>query len=930
MRPQLAPPPALQAALREALDPSRVRLRYLDRIAYASDASVYRQVPLAVAQPATLAEVRHLFRLARQWRLPLVFRAAGTSLSGQAVTDGILVDVSRYWRRVEVLEGGARVRVEPGVRGGYVNRLLAPYHRKIGPDPASIDACMMGGILANNSSGMCCGVAHNAYHTLESMKCLLPQGTLVDGAAPDAEERLATEAPEIAQGLRELKRRIEADRDLTRRIRHKYRMKNTVGYSLNAFLDFETPVQILQHLMIGSEGTLGFIAEAVLRTVPDPPLKTTGLLFFRDLSEACSAIEPLQQSGAVALELMDRASLASVEDAPGVPAGIRELPAGAAALLVEYAEEDTGALASRAAAFAAAAQRLRALGVHGPTCEADARAALWRVRQGLIASVGARRPRGTSMIIEDVVFPVARLARAVVELQALLREHGYDAAIIFGHAKDGNLHFVLTQAFDTESEIERYDRFMRALAELVVHRHAGALKAEHGTGRNMAPFVETEWGPAATAVMRALKQVVDPEGILNPGVVVSDDPRAHLRHLKTLPEIAPEVDACIECGFCERVCPSRDLTLTPRQRIAVRRELARLAGAGAGREAARELEADFAYDGLETCAADGLCALACPVGIDTGRLVKRLRGEAHGVVAREWARMAAERIRRLGGVARALVALARCIPAPLRGYLPPYDPQLPPPAPPLPHLAAADEARAVYVPCCPVRVFGPDGGMPPLPEVVGATASRAGWPLWIPEGCEDVCCGLPFASRGYAEAAREALGRFVRALWRWSERGRRPLVLDTTPCTYTLRAAELDGELGELRRQMEILDGLEFAERCLVPSLRLRAVASAVVLHPVCSATKLGLASTMERLAARCAQRVVIPLGAGCCGFAGDRGWRVPELTAAAAREEAQAVLAGAYDGYYSSSRTCEHAMRRATGRPYRSLWYLLEEASRA
>jgi len=488
----------LATDLSNLLADDRVSVRYLDRVAHANDASVYRLVPRVVVHPIDVREVQSLFRYSRAQRIPLTFRAAGTSLSGQAITDGILAVLSRHWRELEVLDNGQRVRVQPGVIGGVVNRHLQPLGAKIGPDPASINACMMGGILANNSSGMCCGVAQNAYHTLDSMRYVLPGGCLVDSARPDADEVLGREAPELTAGLRRLKERIEGDAALRDRIRVKYRLKNTMGYSLNAFLDYSRPVDILTHLMIGSEGTLGFIAEAVLRTVPDYPFKHTGLLFFPDVPRACSAIAALSESGARALELMDRASLRAIESRPGIPAGLRDLDVDAAALLVEYQCESQTELAQKSSDCERLLPDLPLCLQPTFTRDAGQQAALWQVRRGLIPSVGAMRRRGTSFIIEDVVFPPERLATGVTELQALLVRHDYDDAIVFGHAKDGNLHFVLTQAFDDAGDIRRYDRFMHELAELVAGRHGGALKAEHGTGRNMAPFVMSEWGPDAT------------------------------------------------------------------------------------------------------------------------------------------------------------------------------------------------------------------------------------------------------------------------------------------------------------------------------------------------------------------------------------------------------------------------------------------------
>ncbi|MBA3687175.1 MAG: FAD-binding oxidoreductase, partial [Planctomycetes bacterium] len=651
--------PGLRRALEAILAPERILTDPIARIAWASDASFYRLIPQAVAQPDSIAEVQALLRLARNRGIPIAVRAGGTSLSGQAITDGILVDVGRHWRRLEVIDGGARVRAQPGVIGATVNAALKPYAAKMGPDPASIASCMIGGIVANNSSGMCCGVVENAYHTLESLVFVLADGTCIDTAAHDADARFHALAPALASGLLALKRRLEADHALVARIRAKYRRKNTTGYALNALLDHGDAVSIFRHLLVGSEGTLAFIAEATLRTVPDLPAKRTAMLAFATIGDAARAIAPLTQAGAAAIEIMDRAALRSVETNKGAPDWIAALGDGAAALLVEFHGRDAVEVDARLERAGPLLMELAPLHPARFTADAYEQAALWKIRKGMFPSVGAVRARGTSVILEDVCFPVDRLAPAIGDLQDLFRRHHYHDAIIFGHAKDGNLHFVVSQAFSDSGEIERYHRFVSELVELVVERYDGALKAEHGTGRNMAPFVEAEWGPEAYAVMCELKRLADPDGVLNPGVVINRDPRAHLKDLKPLPVVEDEVDKCIECGFCEAKCPSRDVSLTPRQRIVVRRERARLVGSGEDPALLASLEGAYGWHALDTCATDGLCASACPVDIDTGKLVKRLRAEAHSPFAQRVALSLARSFAAVEGGARLGMAVAR-------------------------------------------------------------------------------------------------------------------------------------------------------------------------------------------------------------------------------------------------------------------------------
>ena len=943
-------PHSLSDSLAQIINRERVLTRPIERIAYASDASFYRLIPQAVVLAKGVEEIRGLFQFSRTHRVPLTFRAAGTSLSGQAVTDGILVEVAKHWREVRVEDRGRKIRVQPGVIGGQVNLALRAYRAKMGPDPASINTCMMGGILANNSSGMCCGVTQNAYHTLHSITFVLPSGTVIDTAHPEADEIFRQREPRLCQGLLDLKRGIEAKPQLAERIRAKYKMKNTTGYSLNAFLDFERPVDIFRNLLIGSEGTLAFIAEAVLNTVPDLPIKYTGLLLFPSVHAACAAIGPLRDADAKALELMDRASLRSVQDQPGIPPSIKGLPPEAAGLLAEFQAVDEKDRATLEKLAREAVGGLQLLDPGRFTHDAAEQALLWKIRQGLYPSVGAARKRGTTVIIEDVVFPIQSLADGTVELIRTAGRHGYEEAILFGHAKDGNLHLTITQSYNTQAEVDRYARFMDDMVRLVVTQYDGALKGEHGTGRNMAPFVETEWGPEAYAIMRRLKELVDPDGLLNPGVILNPDPKAHLADLKSLPEVEDEVDKCIECGYCESKCPSQDLTLTPRQRIVVRREMMRLKEQGGDPEIARALEATFPYMALDTCAVDGLCATACPVSINTGDLTKRFRRLRHPEWAQDLARRLAEHFALLEAPMRlglwmghttqsllgagTMAGVTRAIRAIIRQPFPQWSREMPRPASGQPPVTNKAGAQAVYFPACISRVMGHLPGEPAemsLMEAFVTVASRAGRSMWIPADVEGACCGVPFSSKGYDQAHAVAANRAIERFWEWSDEGQLPIVVDTSPCTYgltTCRPSLTAVNQGRFDR-LKILDSVAFVHDEVLPRLTVRRRFRSVALHPVCSVVKMNLTGKLEAIARFCCDQVTLPVNAGCCGFAGDRGFLFPELTESATRREAAEVLEGQHEGFYSSSRTCEIGMTRATGQIYRSYIYLLEQATR-
>ncbi len=932
----------LKKELTAILAQDRVLTRPVDLATYATDASLYRILPQAVVRPRDVKEIQDLFAFARRAHVPLTFRAAGTSLSGQALGTGIIVDCTRHWRSLEIMSNGARVSVGPGVIAGLVNRYLAPYGFKLGPDPASIDACTIGGIVANNSSGMCCGIEKNAYKTLESLKFILPSGTLMDSATPDASEVLRQLEPKIWAGIAALRDRLRANSALVEKIRRKYKLKNTMGYSLNAFLDFSDPVEILWHLLVGSEGTLAFVVGAVFRNIPDLACKSAGLLFFDDVRAACAAIAPLRESHAAALELMDRASLQSVQGKPGVPDFITMLPPAASALLVEHQAATPGELDVLSNGLEEVLISLPVLRRTSVTRNAAEQAALWTIRKGIIPSVGAVRRRGTTLITEDVVFPVEALADGVLGLQDLFRKHRYDDSVIFGHAKDGNLHFLLSQGTNDAREIDQLAAFLDDLSHLVIGRFDGALKAEHGTGRNMAPFLETEWGSDALAIMRELKRLVDPEGILNPGVILNENPRIHLRDLKTIPEVEEEADTCIECGFCEPKCPSRDLTVTPRQRILILREAARM-GLQHRKSEADQFLRDATYEVLDTCATDSLCATACPVSIDTGRMVKNLRRERHGEISlatSEWlARHFAFTEYAARGALRAGHAQAS-----LLGHGPlerlsrffsflgvgGWSADMPHAARPLP-CTAREGAKALYFPSCITRIFGVAPGELSVAEMVVAVAGRSGAAIWIPPKIKGTCCGMPFSSKGYKGAYARCVNSAIHGLWEWSEEGKLPVILDTSPCAFTLKTCR--EALSEANRErfdhLRIMDSIEFARDVVLPGLMIRRRLNAVALHPVCSVVKMNLTAALREIAGSCSESPFIPVETGCCGFAGDRGFLHPELTEAAARAEAAEIARRSFDGYYSSSRTCEIGMSRATGRPWRSFWSLLDQVSR-
>jgi len=374
------------------------------------------------------------------------------------------------------------------------------------------------------------------------------------------------------------------------------------------------------------------------------------------------------------------------------------------------------------------------------------------------------------------------------------------------------------------------------------------------------------------------------------------------------------------------------------------------------------LAADFQYAGVDTCAVDGLCATACPVGINTGELTKQFRAQSHSsrsektalLIANhfEWAERATgwgvraghmlENLqpRRHDGAKGKESFLASSVKAAekITGLtLPKWNAYIPYRSTLPSNASASGEKQFIYFPSCISRQLGVPRSMANTPasslaDTLMTVANRADVRLTIPFMVTGTCCGMPFSSKGYVAAYRATLHKAIKNCWEWSEHGTYPMVIDTTSCTHTLRTCSdsLSDADKELYQQMTFLDSIEFIHDILLPRLSIQRLPRDVVLHPNCSARKLGLDSKMTDIAACCARSAAVPLTLGCCGFAGDRGLLFPELTASATEKESTEVNAREYGGYYSSNITCEIGMSAATGREYRSVVYLVEEASRA
>ena len=927
-------PRAFLDELRTVLgDPDRVRADALTRHAQAHDASHFLLLPEAVVVPRDSAEVARLLQVSRHHGVPLTFRSGGTSLSGQSVTDRLLVDTRRHFRDVEILDGGLRVRVQPGVTVRQLNARLLRHGRKFGPDPASEAACTVGGVLANNASGMACGTVENSYRTLESVIAVLPSGTVVDTGASDADERLRAREPDLYEGLFALRGRILGNPRSVAKLAQQFSMKNTMGYGLNALVEYDTPAAILTHLLVGSEGTLAFVTSATFRTVPLRTRAASALLVFDDLFAASAALPALVATDAATLELMDATSLRVGQSFPDCPPAVARIAVNRqAALLLEYQGTTAEELAELTAAAAPTLADLPTADTVELTGDAGIRGGWWKLRKGLYSSVAGARPTGTTALLEDIVVPVPRLAETCRDLAVLFDRYDYRDSVVFGHAKDGNIHFMLTDRFETDEQLGRYSNFTEDMVELVLG-HDGSLKAEHGTGRVMAPYVRRQFGDELYEVMCQVKRLFDPHNILNPGVVISDDPQLHLKHIKLAPVVEPEVDRCTACGFCEPVCPSRNLTLTPRQRIAAWRAIrgAELAG---DTELVAELTDDYRYAAVQTCAVDGMCQTACPVLINTGDLVKRLRKQdqprANTAVwtaaAGRWAAVTRGASAGLTAMSHLPGALAPVVTAANGGAravagddrVPLWSAELPGGGPRRRRPAPESAPVAVYLPACVNTMFGPADGGPGVQADFEQLCERAGITLLVPPEIESLCCGTPWSSKGIPGGYDRMRERVLPAVLAATRDGELPVVTDASSCTEGFHA--LLGSAPHIR----VLDAMQFVVEHVLPKLGDYERVPSVSVHPTCSSTRLQLNATLATLAAAVADDVHIPEDWGCCAFAGDRGMLHPELTASATAPEAVEVAQRDAVAHVSCNRTCELGMTRAVGRPYQHVLELL------
>lgn len=915
--------------VRQFVSSDRIYTDDLHRLAWGTDAGFYREIPEIVIRSKNEEEVSKLLKLSDKYELPVTFRAAGTSLSGQAITNSILIVAGKNWEDYEVIENGEKIVLQPGIIGSRVSDILQPYGRIFSPDPASKKSAMVGGIVMNNASGMNCGTHANSDRVLVSARIVLADGTVLDTGNEDSKKAFAASHPEFVKKIEELRDRVNADEELVKRIKHKYAIKNVTGLNILPFVLFTDPFEIITHLMVGSEGTLAFGSQFTMNSGHLYKHSASAMLYFKSLREASEAVVAMRQGPIHSAEMLDKKSLSSVNDTTGV---------GLTAVLTETKADTKEELDANIAELTRLLEPFDLAVPARFTDNPEEYSKYWAIRSGIFPSVGGTRPIGTTVIIEDVAFHIEDLPNATVDLAEMLEKHGYEDSCIYGHALEGNYHFIIAQRFDSEEEIAKYKNLMLEVEKLVVDKYDGSLKAEHGTGKNMAPFVVHEWGEKAFEIMREVKQLFDPKNILNPGVIFNDDAECYVKGLKPMPITNERVNKCIECGFCEVNCVSCGFTLSSRQRIVIQRELSRLRETGEDNARLKRLEEQFKYYGNETCAGDGLCSTSCPMKINVGEMIHDLREEAlpKGSFGYKVGDFAANHLQGIKNVLRPVLSAASAAQSIIgdkgveivgktlhKTGIPLWTPSMPTGHYSCPMTKTESKKKVVYFPSCLNQTMGHshvDHEKKDLVNKMVEFLEKVGYEIIYPEGMQNLCCGMIWESKGMPEIANRKTRELEEALWKASEHGKYPVLCDQSPCLHRMR---------DHITKMHLYEPVEFIHDLVAPDLEFTPIDEAVTVHVTCTMRRMGLGDKVIALAKMCSRNVIVPEGVGCCGFAGDKGFTHPELNSYALRKlRPQLEKAGVKRGF-SNSRTCEIGLTTNSGVPYQSIVYLVDECAK-
>lgn len=940
----------------------RIYTDYLRRFAYGTDASCYRYVPRVVVWAFDESEIVKLFALSRKYNTPLTFRAAGTSLSGQACSDSVLVLANARWQNISIQDNASSIVCDCGVIGSEANEALKPFRKKIGPDPATINNAMIGGIFSNNSSGMCCGVKQNSYNTIKSVRVILHDGFVLDTSARAKSneniQSFLTHHKDKANALLALRDEILKSDELPKLIRRKFAIKNTTGYSINTLLDFSDIKDILNHIFIGAEGTLGFVSQVEYECVDDYTFKACALLFYENLKLAAKAVRILAENEDIvsAAELMDYACLKSAQHLGDIDKRILNVKQGQCTLLVQLEDSTLKDLESKINTISQALKVAPSLFGENFSTDEKQMASWWKIRKGLLPLSASLRPSGSIVITEDICFEIESFAQGIEEITRLFAEFNFEG-IIFGHALSGNVHFIITPNLNDKDESARFGAFMEAMVDSVLSL-GGSTKAEHGTGRMIAPFVEREWGKSAYAINQKIKSIFDPHNLINPDVIITNDARIHLKNLKHSSEVEDFINQCMECGFCEKVCPSKELTLTPRQRIAVRKEIKRLENLQSKsleeEEWLKELKEGYVYFGIDTCATCSMCATLCPLEIDSAKIALTLKPTLTSNIAQFIASNLGKHFGSTLALAKAGLkfvnmsshffganTISKWSKTTKNLLRTPYIPTSMPHANEKVYFGDSvskieSDKKVIYFSTCINRVLAPSIkalDKRPLQEVFESLCKKAGINIIYPHNITNLCCGKAF--KDYPKTSEQKAQELYEALktMKGSEETI-DIVCDHSACSYELIQTIKHKQDLQNISGIKVFDMPEYIANVLLERLRITPLNEDIALYAICATKKGGWDNTLDIIAKACTNGNIIKhTKTQCCGFAGNKGFICPELNESALRELSEFyVQKKQVDKHlrrgFASSSTCEIGLNDKTNIIWQNLLYLVDEVS--
>ena len=743
----------------------------ITRTIYSYGASIYKIRPKGVVIPEDKDDVVEIVRYAHRNHIPITPRGACTSLAGQAVGSGIIMDFTKYMNRIVSYGGGDTVTVQPGLVYGELNRFLSKYGKVFPPDPSSGDYCTIGGMIADNSGGPRPVKYGNTSAWCEELEVVLADGTLI-------RLRPGTEIPHISEQLTELFRK---NADVIKKWAPKV-MRSASGY--NVYDVAKDDGLDLVKLIVGSEGTLAVITEAKLKLSPAPKFRATLLIFIKEISAIADIVKSLRELSPSAIEFMDETFIGLARDAEPKLKDILQ-KAAKGVFLVEFEEEDEALLEKKASAVEEEIIRERKLAA-SVSIARDGREQdnLWAVRRAAVPITNRVKGRKRPVpFIEDAIVPPDNLDEFLIGAYAIFERYGVEACV-YGHAGDGNMHIRPLLDLRDKSDLDKMGKIADDFYRMVVSL-GGSISAEHGDGILRVPYLRKQFGSLYNLFVH-IKDVFDPKGILNPGKKIGKEESimhdliydAGIKYVTTKSpfdseKIRQEIELCHACGLCRTACP---VNLTLPQELASPRAKASIIKAIITGELDKKLLRDPAIkEILDLCINCKSCRVECPTGAD----VSQLCSIAKEIYVKEWgvpfAQALLENMRLLGSasaevaflenlfmnsaIARRLGQLflgldkRRRLPRP---SVPPFEKRRP--------AGKGGKRKAAYFYGCYVDFFNAEGEGNAMVRVL----QKNNIEVVIPA---QRCCGIPSISSGNSDAVKKDIAYNVKQLYEAAKAG---------------------------------------------------------------------------------------------------------------------------------------------------------------